>query len=429
MSRRRWFQVLIATIVTAFLLAFSGIASAQGNSANAFERVKEVQERHTDRLMELDGVVGTAVGSDEKGGHAVLVLLERPGVPAVPTDVEGVPVRAVVTGVIHALAKPQPSGKPTKPPRDTTAPMTPGLPTLIPVSSCTINLDWPDNAEADLSHYHVYRAISLDGPYTRLPDVTSSSYPDSLLAPLITYWYALTAVDTSGNESGQSEPVSATTLLPSRSPSPIGVSTGHPNITAGTIGCRVVKNGNVYALSNNHVYANENKALIGDNVLQPGPYDGGVNPGDAIGVLAEFKTITFSRYASNTIDAAIALCSTATLGNSTPSGYGTPSSTTSPAALGQAVQKYGRTTELTLGQVYALNATVSVRYSTGTARFVNQIIITPGGFSAGGDSGSLIVTQNGNHPVGLLFAGSTSYTIANPIDAVLAYFGVTVDGL
>ncbi|MHC4622237.1 MAG: hypothetical protein ACYTEQ_31270, partial [Planctomycetota bacterium] len=43
-------------------------------------------------------------------------------------------------------------------------------------------------------------------------------------------------------------------------PVPIGVSTGHPNITAGTIGCRVRKNGEVYALSNNHVYADENNA-------------------------------------------------------------------------------------------------------------------------------------------------------------------------
>ena len=36
-------------------------------------------------------------------------------------------------------------------------------------------------------------------------------------------------------------------------PVPIGVSTGHPAITAGTIGCRVTDGTNVYALSNNHV--------------------------------------------------------------------------------------------------------------------------------------------------------------------------------
>lgn len=65
----------------------------------------------------------------------------------------------------------------------------------------------------------------------------------------------------------------------------------------------------------------------------------------------------------------------------------------------------------------------------------HQIIITPGTFSAGGDSGSLIVADakgknasDRNKPVGLLFAGSDLFTIANPIDAVLSRFGVSIDG-
>jgi len=217
-------------------------------------------------------------------------------------------------------------------------------------------------------------------------------------------------------------------------PVPIGVSTGHPSITAGTIGCRVTNGSAIFALSNNHVYANENLASLGDNVLQPGPYDGGLNPADAIGTLADFEPIDFN--GDNTIDAAIALSSTAQLGNATPSGgYGTPSSTPVAAVINMPVMKYGRTTGLTKGKVYALNATVNVGYDSGVALFVNQIIITPGTFSAGGDSGSLIVvdgkarykSQKGQ-PVGLLFAGSSSYTIANPINEVLARFGVTVDG-
>jgi len=213
-------------------------------------------------------------------------------------------------------------------------------------------------------------------------------------------------------------------------PVPIGVSTGHPNITAGTISCRVKDAlGNVYALSNNHVYADENRALIGDNVLQPGRYDGGVNPADAIGTLAAFAPIEFSTTANNEIDAAIALSSMANLGNATPSnGYGTPKSSIVTAKVRLSVKKYGRTTGQTQGRVYAVNATVNVGYDTGVARFVKQIIVTPGSFSAGGDSGSLVVTADGNNPVGLLFAGSTSMTVCNPIDAVLTRFGVTIDG-
>ena len=94
------------------------------------------------------------------------------------------------------------------------------------------------------------------------------------------------------------------------------------------------------------------------------------------------------------------------------------------------MQKFGRTTELTTGEVTGVNATVNVGYGPGkTARFVKQIIIEPGGFSAGGDSGSLIVTDDDNlNPVGLLFAGSSTVTVANRIDLVLERFGVTVDG-
>jgi len=218
-------------------------------------------------------------------------------------------------------------------------------------------------------------------------------------------------------------------------PVPIGVSTGHPNITAGTIGCRVTKSGKVYALSNNHVYADENSAKIGDSVLQPGTYDGGVDPDDAIGTLADFEPIDFDG-GNNTIDAAIASTTTDLVDNATPSdGYGIPKSPPAAAVLNQPVKKYGRTTGLTKGRVYAINATVNVGYSSGVARFVGQIIITPGSFSAGGDSGSLVVVDGkgrnraeDRRPVGLLFAGSDLYTVANPIDAVLTALGVSIDG-
>jgi hypothetical protein len=217
-------------------------------------------------------------------------------------------------------------------------------------------------------------------------------------------------------------------------PVPIGVSTGHPAITAGTIGARVTDGKNAFILTNNHVIADENQASIHDPVIQPGTYDGGQSPEDNIGTLSNFQPIVFG--GNNTIDAAIALTTTSLAGKSTPSdGYGTPKSATAQAQIKQKVKKYGRTTGLTTGSVYAINATLNVEYSAGVARFVNQIVIQPGGFSAGGDSGSLIVVDgkgpNQNHdrePVGLLFAGSIFFTIANPIDAVLTTFGVSIDG-
>jgi len=230
-------------------------------------------------------------------------------------------------------------------------------------------------------------------------------------------------------------------------PAPLGFSVGHPLITAGSIGARVVNSvGSVFVLSNNHVLANSNDASLGDAALQPGPYDGGT-ASDQIGTLYAFKPIDFSG-ANNTFDAAIALSSTANLGNATPDdGYGTPSAAifgdangdglfdNKSALLNLNVQKFGRTTKLTHGHITGINATIDVCYEVvfifcvKSAHFVDQLVIGQAGFSGGGDSGSLIVSDDaGKNPVALLFAGSDTETIANRIDLVLSYFGVKVDG-
>lgn len=219
-------------------------------------------------------------------------------------------------------------------------------------------------------------------------------------------------------------------------PAPNGFSIGHPDITAGTFGALVRGAGDVcYALSNNHVLANSNNASIGDNALQPGPFDGGSNPADAIGTLADFEPISFS--SNNQMDAAIAeLFDAAAATGATPSyAYGAPGTSTATASVGMDVQKFGRTTGHTTGQVAETNVTVSVCYVTqgpfrcaSAATFVGQFTVTPGSFSGGGDSGSLIVTNSSNrNPVGLLFAGSDTRTIANPIGPVLSRFEAAIE--
>ncbi|MFC2011101.1 PKD domain-containing protein [Chloroflexota bacterium] len=220
-------------------------------------------------------------------------------------------------------------------------------------------------------------------------------------------------------------------------PVPIGVSAGHPEVTAGTIGARVIDAvGNVYALSNNHVLANENDAIPGDSTLQPGTIDGGTDPADKIGELYDFEELKYDG-SVNTMDAAIAISSEALLDNKTlPDGYGVPGpyNPNVQASIGLPVQKYGRTTGLTHGTIDAINVYTSVCYESRgrrcvkSALFEGQILVTPGTFSDGGDSGSLIVTDDNNKsPIGLLFAGSSTYTIANPIGPVLERFGVSID--
>ena len=313
-----------------------------GTQPPGLAKALAAQARHTDRLLQINGVVGTAVGIGSDGTGRVQLFTRAAGIRGLPTSLDGVPVSTVVTGEIRAL------------------------PATAPAPATT-----------------AAAAVNRTGRFAR--------------------------------------------------PVPIGVSTGNQGeCSAGTIGARVKSGSITYALSNNHVYALENSAAIGSNVLQPGRYDLNCASGSnaLLGKLSKFVKITFSTSANNRVDAAIAAATTANLGRSTPSdGYGTPRAATVAAALNQVVRKYGRTTGLTTGSVVGLNATVSVGYSHGTARFVGQIVIKgKGQFSRAGDSGSLIV-DGSRRPVGLLFAGSSNgYTFANQIGQVLSALGVTVDG-
>jgi hypothetical protein len=201
---------------------------------------------------------------------------------------------------------------------------------------------------------------------------------------------------------------------------------------SGTLGSLVTDGVNQYILSNNHVLARENAASIGDDIDQPGLIDVGCQQiaSDVVADLSNFVTLSFKKGTTNSVDAAIAQTRAGTVQtDGSILGIGTVSNLTATAVVGCEVQKVGRTTGLTTGAVYATDTTVSVKYNSGTAKFTNQILVTPGTFSAGGDSGSLVVRSGSNpRPVGLLFAGSSSYTIANPIDAVTSALGVSMVG-
>ncbi len=240
-------------------------------------------------------------------------------------------------------------------------------------------------------------------------------------------------------------------------PAPGGVSIGHINITAGTLGCLVKKNNKVFILSNNHVLANSNDANIGDPILQPGPADGGRYPQDHIANLSEFIPIKFEgedsicplanavvailnglafitgsktklqsirrQVSENLVDCAIAEplnpndVINEILDIGTISGLG-------EATLDMDVQKSGRTTEHTTGRIIQIDVTSRVSYGPDkVATFVNQLMA--GAMSQGGDSGSAVLSMDKNL-VGLLFAGSTSTTIINPIRYVFEELSITL---
>ncbi|HEU0207358.1 MAG TPA: hypothetical protein VFQ78_00125 [Candidatus Udaeobacter sp.] len=192
---------------------------------------------------------------------------------------------------------------------------------------------------------------------------------------------------------------------------------------SGTLGSLVTDGTAQYVLSNNHVLARQDRAAVGEDISQPGLVDTGCSPSTRV---ADFtKAVTLG----NNVDCAVAAVRTGTM-DSTGfiEGYGGPPSKTivSPS-VGLAVAKSGRTTGHTTGTIGSTNTSVAVQYQIkcGTGRtyilnYTNQVVINSTTFSMGGDSGSLITTNDGcYHPVALLFAGSSNTTIANPISEVL----------
>jgi len=216
----------------------------------------------------------------------------------------------------------------------------------------------------------------------------------------------------------------------------IGGSVGHYKITAGTLGCFVLPRGGgaLHILSDNHVLADENRGKAGDAILQPGAYDGGKNPADAVAKLAKFEKL--KRQGANLVDCAIAAVNEGLKANRRKlEGLGDLAGVGAAFLdAGAKVAKVGRTTGLTRGRVTAFELdNVVVGYDLGNLRFDNQIEIEGAGdgpFSQGGDSGSVIVDEE-LKAVALLFAGGDQggtngqgLTYANPIHKVLEVLAV-----
>src|SRR5437762_1544610 len=180
---------------------------------------------------------------------------------------------------------------------------------------------------------------------------------------------------------------------------------------------------------------NNTIAQTGDPIIQPGLIDVSCNKNLAqtVGTLVKKSSLPGSN-----VDCAIAkVVSGMVRAGGAILETGTISNTTVGAFINQAVKKSGRTTGLTHSSVSGLNATISVAYdnecaggATFTKTFTGQIMIANGGknFLDSGDSGSLMVEDVSTkpHAVGLLFAGSSTDAIANPIGQVLTFLGATM---
>lgn len=335
-----------------------------------FADVARVQAAEQDALLARPGVVGVALGNKYTGGmdtgqKAVTVLVETKVADPMLSEAERVP------------------------------------PTL-------------GDAVTDVQEVGVLQALQLDATLTVNGTVAALAPTDVALAAR--------------------EHVGPFTLTKRVRPAFGGVSVGHVRITAGTLGTCCYdaaafpgKPPRYYILSNNHVLANSNEAAIGDPILQPGPADGGTFPADVIAKLSKFVPIKFIQAGQpvplNFVDAAIAEGQFHDLDRRIYWVGHLKGINAAPAVV-LGVQKCGRTTSYTTGRVTNINATVDVNYGNGrVARFAQQIVT--GDMSAGGDSGSLVADLN-ERAVGLLFAGSSTATIINPIARVQQLLGIRV---
>jgi hypothetical protein len=332
--------------------------------------VKALQDKVTRDLMKTEDILGTAIGVDQNGAASLVVYVEKDGrktgelLQTVPGVVDGVPVRVELTEKFRALGRPPGKGK---------------------------------NGGG-------------------------------------------------GTTSGPGVPHTGAQTLPIQ----LGTSGGWRNDLAngyccgGTLGSLVSVNNVQYILSNYHVLeadivlgGNSIIATDGSPVVQPGLIDVGCNAASTLNVGTLRVTHSLP---NNNVDVGLAQ---ATPGAVAADGsileIGPISRTTLGAALNQPVKKSGRTTGLTRSYISGLNATISVTYDNecagGTAftkTFTGQVVINNpnSAFLAGGDSGSLMVEDVATNAraIGLLYAGSSSAAIANPIGEVLTFIGAQLGG-
>lgn len=194
---------------------------------------------------------------------------------------------------------------------------------------------------------------------------------------------------------------------------------------SGMVYCATVANGILLVRRNGKICwsgNSENRAKVNDPIYQPGPSDS--RRRQRIGRLRKFTRINKS---NNIQDSGIVEIDPELLkGNLVDPFY--PIINESIAGFGDPkpnmqVQKCGRTTGYTTGRVMGMNGTFSVGYDFGVAKFNKCIILSA--MSKGGDSGSVILDMDMN-AVGLLFAGSSRVTLANPMSLIQQHYGLKI---
>lgn len=222
-----------------------------------------------------------------------------------------------------------------------------------------------------------------------------------------------------------------------RNPMPSCISISNAGeCAAGTSTCVVTDGKKKYLLGNSHVLAISGTAAIGSSIVQPARYDDVVRCGASSPVAKLSLAIPISfdyLHVKNTVDCAMAELDPAVGATSQMVYYGLPNyipgKNPVAANIGDSVKKIGRTTGMTFGKVTATNVTMLVLYKINGkyqyAQFADQILVSTAGFSSAGDSGALVVNSH-NDPVGMIMAGSATFSLVNKMKNVLDSLGVSI---
>jgi hypothetical protein len=317
----------------------------------------------------------------------------------------------------------------------------------------------PASVSVPIGGTQQFTAVNFSGPVTWSINPQVGSIDTTGLYHAPASFPAPNNLTVTASSAGTTVNASAAVVYPNDNagaqPAPIKLGTSGANILdvgtkvccIGTLGSLWTRGTGTFILSNNHVLARSDQAATGEAIQQPGQaacFASDINVANLTqkSALAPAGT-TQGRTgpAPSNVDAAIAQVipgevdtagTILDLGAAGASSIAAapPSSIVATPTLGMNVAKSGRTTGLTCSSISSVSANIQIAYETScgsnvtnfNAIFTNQVVINGGSFSAGGDSGSLIVTTAQARPVALLYGGSPTDTVANPIQDVITTF-------
>src|SRR5580658_1378415 len=299
-------------------------------------------------------------------------------------------------------------------------------------------------------------SMSASGMYVApntVPTLATASSTDP--AQLIVT--AISQADSNASATTSVFTIASLNMQPYPAPVPLGSSGGNANAICltpapgfcfgGTLGSLLTSNATPPAmviLSNNHVLGLSDGATVGQEVTQPGVIETGCSLTGTINVATVTNIIslqsqpvpafpvdvTTAQITTGQVDLTGTILELGAVSNGVPQPAPPAAGTGMVATVNQLLAKSGRTTGLTCANVESLDASAEVGYETGCATttsfnvtYTDEIVVAnmsnEQSFIGDGDSGSLAVDEATAQPVALMFAGSDTSAIGNPVVDVL----------